>query len=89
MPKNPRTQISFSSVYFEPSIFFFFNFKFFIAIGLHNFQTNSTILQFPETMRTGLIRVCVLSVCANSYISYDTVKICAELVRKHFKKWIK
>ena len=45
------------------SLNFKFNFKFFIAIGLHDFQTNSTILQFPETMRTGLIRVCVLSVC--------------------------
>ena len=45
-----------------------FQVQFFIAIGLQNFQTNSTILQFPVTMRTGLIRVCVLSVFANNSV---------------------
>ena len=59
---------------------------FFIAIGLQNFQTNSTILQFPVTMRTGLIRVCVLSVFANNYISYDTVKNLCRTGAKTFQE---
>ena len=63
-----------------------FNFKFVIAIGLQNFQTNSTILQFPVTMRTGLIRVCVLSVFANNYISYDTVKNLCRTGAKTFQE---
>ena len=67
-------------------IFNFFNLIFFIAIGLQNFQTNSTILQFPVTLRTGLIRVCVLSVFANNYISYDTVKNLCRTGAKTFQE---